>query len=100
MWVNMEQHTDSILSHLLDDLASRVVAKMAFDRLDKSPDTAAARLLDVRSAAAYLSVTEHSIRHQVAKGQLPVVRRGSRVFVDRRDLDRQIDANKETLTVQ
>jgi hypothetical protein len=27
---------------------------------------------------------------------LPVVRRGSRVFVDRRDLDRQIDQNKET----
>ena len=87
--------TDSILSHLLDDLADRVVAKMTFDRIQKSPE-AAARLFDVSAAAQYLSVTEHSIRHQIKKGQLPVVRRGSRVFVDRRDLDRQIDQNKET----
>jgi excisionase family DNA binding protein len=92
----MEQQTDSILSHLLDDLAARVVAKMVYDRIQQSPETSAARLLDVRSAAEYLSVTEHSIRHQIAKGQLPVVRRGSRVFVDRRDLDRQIDQSKAT----
>jgi hypothetical protein len=47
-----------------------------------------------------MSVTAHSIRHQIKKGQLPVVRRGSRVFVDRCDLDRQIDAAKETMAVQ
>jgi excisionase family DNA binding protein len=88
--------TDSIFSHLLDDLADRVVAKMTFDRIQQSPESAA-RLLDVPAAAQYLSVTEHSVRHQIKKGQLPVVRRGSRVFIDRRDLDRQIDADKETM---
>jgi hypothetical protein len=91
--------TDNILSNLLDDLAGRVVAKMAFDRIQKSPE-AAARLFDVPAAAQYMSITAHSIRHQIKKGQLPVVRRGSRVFVDRCDLDRQIDAAKETMAVQ
>jgi excisionase family DNA binding protein len=51
-------------------------------------------LLDVHAAARYLGVTEHSIRHQIRTGQLPLIRRGRRIFLDRKDLDRIIEQSK------
>jgi excisionase family DNA binding protein len=84
----------NVLDAFADAIAARVIEQMsAAEPRNTVPQ---ARLMDVAAAAEYLGVTEHSIRHQITKGQLPVVRRGSRVFVDRLDLDRQIDEQKES----
>jgi excisionase family DNA binding protein len=53
------------------------------------------RLMSVAEAAKYLDRSLHSIRHLIAKGELPKVQRGdNRVFLDRQDLDRWIEFGK------
>ena len=86
------------LDSLLDSLAEKIVSKLALDQSDRRP-ASSQRLLSVTDAAKYLGVSAHSVRHQLSKGQLPCVRRGSRVFVDRQELDRIIDASKNA-TIQ
>jgi excisionase family DNA binding protein len=52
------------------------------------------RLLDVKAAAIYLSVSQWTVRERIVAGQLPAVRIGTRVLLDRVDLDRWIELNK------
>jgi len=56
-------------------------------------------LMTPAQAAAYLSLTEKAVRHQIADGQLPIVRRGRRVFINTKELDRLIAANTELPSV-
>jgi hypothetical protein len=53
------------------------------------------RLMTVRQTAEYLGKTEKAIWHQIAKKELPTLKQGRRVFVNVKELDRQIDANTE-----
>lgn len=46
------------------------------------------RFLDVRGAAAFLGLTENSIRKYVARGKIPHRRLGGRVLFDPRELER------------
>ena len=51
-------------------------------------------LLSVKDAAVYLGRSEQSIQHLIFSHELPVVRVGRRVHLDRRDLDLWIEKNK------
>ena len=51
-------------------------------------------LLSVKQAAVYLGRSEQSIQHLIFQKELPVVRVGRRVHLDRRDLDAFIEKNK------
>jgi excisionase family DNA binding protein len=51
-------------------------------------------LLTVKQAAVYLGRSEQSVQHLVFQKDLPVVRMGRRVHLDRRDLDAWIEKNK------
>ncbi|HEY1757664.1 MAG TPA: helix-turn-helix domain-containing protein [Bryobacteraceae bacterium] len=51
-------------------------------------------LLTVKQAAVYLGRSEQSVQHLVFQKDLPVVRVGRRVHLDRRDLDGWIEKNK------
>ena len=51
-------------------------------------------LLTVKQAAVYLGRSEQSIQHLIFQRELPVVRVGRRVHLDRRDLDIWIEKNK------
>jgi excisionase family DNA binding protein len=44
-------------------------------------------LLDVKQASVYLGRSEQAIQHLIFQRDLPVVRMGRRVHLDRRDLD-------------
>ena len=55
-----------------------------------------ARLLDYHHAARYLSVSYWTVRDMVCRGELPRVRVGRRVLIDRNDLHDLISRNKET----
>jgi excisionase family DNA binding protein len=51
-------------------------------------------LLTVKQTAVYLGRSEQSIQHLIFHRELPVVRVGRRVHLDRRDLDLWIEKNK------
>ena len=51
-------------------------------------------LLNVKDAAVYLGRSEQAIQHLIFDKELPVVRVGRRVHLDRRDLDAWIEKNK------
>ena len=74
------------LDALADAIAERVLA-----RLHSAEDP---RLLSVNEAAAYIGRTPKALRHMIASGAIPAVREGSRVHLDRADLDRWVDMRK------
>jgi excisionase family DNA binding protein len=66
----------------LDSIAVRVAA-----RLNQFQEP---RLLSVREAARYLGRTPKALRHMIASGAVPAVREGTRVHLDRADLDQWV----------
>jgi excisionase family DNA binding protein len=52
-------------------------------------------LFTVKQAAVYLGRSEQAVQHLVFNRELPVVRVGRRVHLDRRDLDAWITKNKD-----
>jgi excisionase family DNA binding protein len=77
---------NSGLDALADAIAERVLARL---HEGEGP-----RLLTVNQAAEYLGRTPKALRHMLAAGALPAVREGSRVHLDRTDLDHWLDARK------
>jgi len=77
----------------LDALAD-AIAERVFQRLEEAQGRQKSRLLDVPAAAEYLSRTPSAIRHMIAKGILPAVRRDGRVYLDRQDLDTWVELGK------
>jgi excisionase family DNA binding protein len=51
-------------------------------------------LLSVKDAAIYLGRSEQAVQHLIFQKELPVVRAGRRVHLDRKDLDAWIEKNK------
>lgn len=59
----------------------------------------APRLLGLKTAAGYLSLSYWTVRELIWRGELPHVRVGRRLLVDRADLDGFIERNKLTESV-
>ena len=76
---------DGALSICLPDALIEALAKRVGERLSLSPERDDG-FLDVRGAAEYLSLSEEAIRSKIRRGELPVYRRGGRVFLDRAEL--------------
>jgi excisionase family DNA binding protein len=74
------------LDLLADAIAERVLARLH--------QTDQPRLFTVNEAAAYLGRTPKAIRHMIANGAIQTVREGSRVHLDRADLDRWVEFRK------
>lgn len=74
----------------LDALADAIAARVAA-RLSQSEEP---RLWTVDEAAAYIGRTAKALRHMIASGAIPAVREGSRVHLDRADLDRWVEMRK------
>ena len=59
------------------------------------------RLLRLREGAAYLSVSDKTLRKLVMSGELPVIKNGEGPnapwLLDTKDLDKWIDSNKQIL---
>ena len=53
------------------------------------------RLLRISEAATYLNTTPWFIRTQLWAGAIPHVRFGKRILIDKADLDRFIDKQKQ-----
>ena len=74
------------LDALADAIATRVLA-----RLHQGEEP---RLLSVNDSATYIGRTPKALRHMIATGTIPAVREGSRIHLDRQDLDHWIEMRK------
>ena len=74
------------LDALVDAVADRILARL--HQADQP------RLLTVDEAAEYLGRTSKALRHMIANGAIPAVREGSRLHLDRADLDRWVELRK------
>ena len=60
----------------------------------KHPNGLAPRLLAQQAAAAYLGISYWTLRDLTFKGEVPHVKIGRRILVDRLDLDAYLDRAK------
>jgi excisionase family DNA binding protein len=77
------------LNALADAIAERV-----YQRLTAALARDKGRLLGVPAAAEYIGRTPSALRHLIAKGTIPSVRRDRRVQLDRQDLDNWLELGK------
>ena len=77
----------------LDALAD-AIAERVYQRIFAAMEAGKGRLLDVPAAARYLGRTPSALRHLIAKGAIPCVRRDGRVQLDRRDLENWLELGK------
>jgi len=63
------------------------------DRTTNGP--LAPRLLDYKSAGVYVSLSYWSLRELVLNGEIPHLRFGKKILIDRQDLDAWIEQHKE-----
>jgi excisionase family DNA binding protein len=86
-----KSHAMSTTGNLgLDILADAIAARVAA-RLRQSEEP---RLLSVKEAAIYIGRTPKALRHMIGNGAVSVVREGSRLHLDRVDLDQWIEIRK------
>jgi excisionase family DNA binding protein len=83
---------------IVQSLATKIAEVIAAQVVNTPPRPNAERLeprlLTVKEAAQYLARSEQAIRHLIFQRDLPVVRSGRNVRLDRRDLDRWIENNR------
>ena len=86
---------DSTLDILVQAIADQVIAKFKAE-LSRSTESRSIQpvLLNVKEAAIYIGRSEQAVQHLIFQRDLPVVRNGRRVHLDRRDLDAWIEKNK------
>lgn len=63
---------------------------MMLEISDKSP-----RLLDIRGSAGFLGVSPWTIRGLVWDGEIPHIKAGRKIWLDRHDLERWVTNAKE-----
>lgn len=90
-------HVDIVLNTLVSAIAEGVVAKVKSEiasHVEQLVGRVQPALLNIKEAAVYLGRSEQSVQHLIFDKELPVVRVGRRVHLDRRDLDCWIEKNK------
>ena len=72
---------------------SKGLQDQTLDRTTNVPN--ASRLLPLKLAAAYMSLSYDSLYRMYVDGEVPHVRFGRKVLIDRQDLDDWIEQHKE-----
>ena len=85
---------DRAMTNLVHAVATEVTAALRSEIVKLSEPKIQPALLDVKQAAVYLGRSEQAVQHLIFQKELPVVRVGRRVHLDRRDLDAFIEKNK------
>lgn len=94
---NCGSASDVVLSTLVNVIAEQVAAHVKSElatHVEHLVGRVQPALLNVKEAAVYLGRTEQAVQHLIFNKELPVVRVGRRVHLDRRDLDSWIERNK------
>ena len=85
---------ESGIATLANELVDRIKEQVQLEAKASLPQTGQPRLLTVKQAAEYIARSEQAVRHLIFQRDLPVVRHGRCVRLDRKDLDQWIDQNK------
>jgi excisionase family DNA binding protein len=75
-------------------LAAAIKSQTLAEQQSKPQQSQGPRLLTPKQAGEYIGRSESAVRQMIFKRQLPVVRIGRNVRIDRKDLDRLIDENR------
>ena len=86
-------HLYALVSAIAEEVAAKVKSEIA-SHVQHLAVRVQPTLLNVKEAAVYLGRSEQSVQHLIFEKELPVVRVGRRVHLDRRDLDAWIERNK------
>jgi excisionase family DNA binding protein len=84
----------AVLELLVDAIAEKVAAKVRAELARSQTSQIQPVLLNVKDAAVYLGRSEQALQHLIFQNELPVIRSGRRVHLDRRDLDKWIEERK------
>jgi excisionase family DNA binding protein len=89
--------SDPTFSLFVTALATEVAAKVKAEvahHIQQGSYRVQPALLSVKDAGVYLGRSEQSIQHLIFQKELPVIRAGRRVHLDRKDLDAWIEKNR------
>jgi excisionase family DNA binding protein len=95
--LQVQPRPNSQLAFVINLIAQQVaerVEEQVLEHLEQAAPRVQPVLLSVKDAAIYLGRSEQAIQHLIFSHELPVVRVGRRVHLDRRDLDLWIEKNK------
>jgi excisionase family DNA binding protein len=84
--------SSAFLNDIIEAVADRVSERLMRER--GRENGASSRLLTLKGAAAYLSLSLSTIKNMLVASELRVVSRGGRRMIDIRDLDLWIERNK------
>jgi excisionase family DNA binding protein len=82
-----------LVTSIAEQVALQIKTEMA-THFERATSRVQLALLGVKDAAIYLGRSEQSVQHLIFQKDLPVVRAGRRVHLDRKDLDAWIEKNK------
>ena len=80
---------------LIEALAEKVAARLLRDSAAQGGNPRPTRLVTLKEAAAYLSLSLSTIKNMLVSSELRVVSRGGRRMIDVQDLDLWIERHKE-----
>jgi excisionase family DNA binding protein len=84
----------AVLNGLIEALAEKVAERLSRERNVGNGTQRTARLLTLKEAAAYLSLSLSTVKNMLVSSELRVVSRGGRRMVDINDLDVWIERHK------
>jgi excisionase family DNA binding protein len=86
----------AVLNGLIDALADKVAERLSRERSPANGNSSrVARLLTLKEAAAYLSLSLSTVKKMLICSELRVVTRGGRRMIDIHDLDLWIEQHKD-----
>lgn len=91
----MSTANETLSNLLVSNIAEQVSAKVLTALAEQQqPVRVTPRLMTVCEAASYLARSEQSVQHLIFSKDLPVVRVGRRVHLDKGDLDDWVEKHK------
>lgn len=88
----LDDMTELLNQAFIDAVADAVVERI-FSRIPAA-DFGGKRLLNIREAASFLGRTPDAVYQMVHRGQLPAVKNGRRVHIERAELEAWIERNR------
>lgn len=85
------QPITDLATRLIEQISAQVRTEIQAKGAETQP---AGRLLTAKQAAAYIGRSEQAVRHMIFQRDIPVVRDGRCVRIDKKDLDTWIENNK------
>jgi len=92
--IQLKTTSADAFSGLIEALAERVAERLSRDGTARGGNSRPTRLLTLKEAAAYLSLSLSTIKNMLVSSELRVVSRGGRRMIDVQDLDIWIERHK------